>query len=153
MLNPASRETSEIRCAVISVESALLELELASAMLLPVVGADPKEFSFVREPEPKEPGFDVASPSNILLMRNASLSSLGLLPKDTDEDGDGSGRDPVMKTDSERGVWLPPRPLEGGTPIKREGGGAALAESANSASMIVSTSSMQMSTFSGFKSG
>lgn len=75
---------------------------------------------------------------------------MGLLPKD--DDGDGSGCDPVMKTDSERGVWLPPRPFEGGTPINRERGGVALAEAAISASMIDSTSSMQMSTFSGFKS-
>lgn len=58
-----------------------------------------------------------------------------------------------MQTDSERGVWLPPRPLEGGTPMSREGGGVVLAAAANSASMIDSTSSMQMRTFSGFKSG
>ena len=93
MLNPGSRETSAIRCAVTSVESALLEFELASRTLRPAAGADPEEFSFVTEPEPKEPGFDVASPS-ILLMPNASLSNLGLLPKD--EDGDGSGCDSVM---------------------------------------------------------
>lgn len=135
-----------------SVESALLELELVSGMPRPAAGTDPEEYSFVTEPEPKEPGFDVASPS-ILLMPNASLSNLGLLPKDNDEEGDGSGCDPVMKTDSERGVWLPPRPLEGGTPINREGGGVVLEEAAISASMIDSTSSMQMSTFSGFKSG
>lgn len=76
---------------------------------------------------------------------------MGLLPYD--DDGDGSGRDPVMKTDSERGVWFPPRPFEGGTPINRERGEVALADAANSASMIDSTSSIQMSTFSGFKSG
>lgn len=152
MSNPGSRETSEIRAAVASVESVLLEIELASGMPAPAAGADPEEFSFRAEPEPKEPGFDVVSPS-ILLMPNASLSNLGLLPNDMDEDGDGSGRDPVMRIDSERGVWLPPRPLEGGTPISREGGGVALAEAAVSASMMDSTSSMQMSTFSGFRSG
>jgi hypothetical protein len=64
-------------------------------------------------------------------MAKASLSNMGLLPKD--EEGDGSGCDPVMKTDSERGVWLPPRPLEGGTPISREGGEVALADAAISA--------------------
>jgi hypothetical protein len=149
---PESRETSESRFAVTSVESALLELELVSGMPRPVAGADPEEYSFVTEPEPKDPGFDVASPS-ILLMPNASLSNLGLLPKDKDEEGDGSGCDPVMNIDSGRGVWLPPRPLEGGTPINREGGGVALEEAVISASMIDSTSSMQMSTFSGFKSG
>ena len=150
MSNPGSRVTSAIRCAVTSVESALLEPEFVSGM--PRAAADPGKYSFVTDPEPKEPGFDVASPS-ILLIPNASLSNLGLLPKDKEEDGDGSGCDPVMKTDSERGVWLPPRPLEGGTPINREGGGVVLAEAAISASMIDSTSSMQMSTFSGFKSG
>lgn len=84
-------------------------------------------------------------------MPNASLSNMELLPND--EDGEGRGWDPVMKMDSERGVWLPPRPFEGGTPISREGGGVVLAEVANSAAMIASTSSMHMSTFSGFKSG
>lgn len=91
------------------------------------------------------------SPS-ILVMPNASLSNTGLLPKD-EEDGDGSGCDPVMKMDSERGVWLPPRPLEGGTPMSREGGEVALAEADISAWMTDSTSSIQINTFSGFKSG
>jgi len=70
-----------------------------------------------------------SSPS-ILVMPNAHLSNIGLLPKD--EDGDGRGCEPVMKIDSDLGVWLPPRPLEGGTPTRRVGGVLALAEDAAS---------------------
>ena len=33
-----------------------------------------------------------------------------------------------MKTDSDRGVWLPPRPREGGTPMSLVGGGVADAD-------------------------
>ena len=58
-----------------------------------------------------------------------------------------------MNTDSERGVWFPPRPLEGGTPTRRVGGVLAVAvEAASSEEMMDSTSSMQINTFSGFKS-
>jgi hypothetical protein len=54
--------------------------------------------------------------------------------------------------DSDRGVWFPPRPLEGGTPTSR-GGALALADDvASSVDMIDSTSSMDISTFSGFRS-
>ena len=70
-----------------------------------------------------------------------------------DELGDGSGCEPVMNTDSDRGVWFPPRPREGGTPTSRVGGGVADADcAASSASMTCSTSSMQISTFSGLRS-
>jgi hypothetical protein len=87
----------------------------------------------------------------ILDMPNAHLSNMGLLPKD--EDGDGRGCDPVMKIDSDLGVWLPPRPLDGGTPTRRVGGVLALAEdTASSVWMILSTSSMQINTFSGLRS-
>lgn len=92
----------------------------------PATGADPSELSLVREPEPREPGLEVVS---ILVMLNASLSSMGLLPKE--EEGDGSGWD--TKMDSERGVWFPPRPLEGGTPMRRDGGDVVLAEAIISA--------------------
>ena len=58
-----------------------------------------------------------------------------------------------MNTDSERGVWFPPRPLEGGTPTSRVGGVLEVAmEAASSEEMMDSTSSMQISTFSGFRS-
>ena len=69
---------------------------------------------------------------SILLMPKAHLSSIGDAP--WDEDGEGSGCEPVMKTDSERGVWFPPRPREGGTPTSFVGGGVAFAvEAASSA--------------------
>ena len=55
--------------------------------------------------------------------------------------------------DSDRGVWFPPRPLEGGTPTSRVGGVLTLAKDvASSVDMIDSTSSMHISTFSGFRS-
>ena len=55
--------------------------------------------------------------------------------------------------DSDRGVWFPPRPLEGGTPTSRVGGVLTLANDvASSVDMIDSTSSMHISTFSGFRS-
>lgn len=87
-----------------------------------------------------------SSPS-ILDIPKAHLSSMGLEPND--DDGDGRGWDPMMNTDSERGIWLPlpPRPLEGGTPTRRVGGVLALAmEAASSEEMMDSTSSMQIST-------
>jgi hypothetical protein len=72
-----------------SVESALLVFSAASTK------------PPTRPPElPTEAGFP-PSPS-ILLIPNAHLSSIGLEPKD--EDGDGKGCEPVMNTDSERGV-------------------------------------------------
>ena len=55
--------------------------------------------------------------------------------------------------DSDRGVWFPPRPLEGGTPTNRVGGVLTLANDvASSVDMIDSTSSMHIRTFSGFRS-
>ena len=57
-----------------------------------------------------------------------------------------------MKTDSERGVWFPPRPRDGGTPISFVGAGPADAELASSDWIIDSTSSIHINTFSGFKS-
>ena len=55
--------------------------------------------------------------------------------------------------DSDRGVWLPPRPLEGGTPTSRVGGVLTLAKDvASSVDMIDSTSSIHINTFSGFRS-
>jgi hypothetical protein len=76
---------------------------------------------------------------------------MGLEPNE--EEGEGSGCEPVIYTDSERGVWLPPRPLDGGTPTNFVGGDEALTELANSASMMDSTSSMAMRMFSGLRSG
>ena len=55
--------------------------------------------------------------------------------------------------DSERGVWLPPLPFEGGTPTNRAGGAGFAGFAASSASMRASTSSITMSTFSGLRSG
>jgi hypothetical protein len=37
-----------------------------------------------------------------------------------------------MKMDSERGVWFPPRPFEGGTPTSLVGGDEELAEAEES---------------------
>ena len=55
--------------------------------------------------------------------------------------------------DSDRGVWFPPRPLEGGTPTSRVGGVLTLANDvASSVDMIDSTSSMHISTSSGCRS-
>ena len=54
--------------------------------------------------------------------------------------------------DSERGVWLPPLPFEGGTPTNRVDGAGLAAFAASSASMRISTSSIAMSTFSGLRS-
>jgi len=109
LLNPGSNDTFEMRSVAISVESGLFS-KPKEAEATP----DPDDPSL--EPEPYDPGLEVASPS-ILLIPNANLSSIGLLPND--DEGDGSGWEPVIKTDSERGVWLPPRPLEGGTPMSR----------------------------------
>lgn len=100
---------------------------------------------------PREPGLlEASSELSILLMPKAHLSSIGLEPNE--EEGEGRGWEPVMKTDSERGVWFPPRPFEGGTPTSLVGGEEALAELASSASMIDSTSSMAMRIFSGLRS-
>lgn len=54
--------------------------------------------------------------------------------------------------DSERGVWFPPLPFDGGTPTKRVGGMGLAAAEASSASIRVSTSSIATSTFSGLRS-
>ena len=56
-----------------------------------------------------------------LVIPNAHLSNIGLLPKLLL--GLGRGWLPVMNTLSLRGVWFPPRPLLGGTPIRRVGAG------------------------------
>lgn len=54
--------------------------------------------------------------------------------------------------DSERGVWLPPLPFEGGTPTSRVGGEELATFAASSASIRASTSSIAISTFSGLRS-
>jgi len=98
---------------------------------------------------PADPGL-LPSPS-ILLIPNASLSNIGLDPKD--EDGEGSGWELCIDMDSDRGVWFPPRPFEGGTPTSLVGGEAGLeAAIAISDCIMDSTSSMQMRTFSGLRS-
>jgi hypothetical protein len=98
---------------------------------------------------PTDPGL-LPSPS-ILLMPNANLSNMGLDPND--EDGDGSGWELCIDMDSDRGVWFPPRPFEGGTPTNLVGGEVGLeAASAISDWIMDSTSSMQMRTFSGLRS-
>lgn len=84
---------------------------------------------------------------SILLIPNVHLSSIGLDPKD--EDGDGNGCDPVMYTESVRGVWFPPRPLEGGTPTSRV---LVSDEEASSVVIMSSTLSIQIKTFSGLRS-
>lgn len=61
-----------------------------------------------------------------------------------------------MNTDSERGVWLPPRPREGGTPTSFVWAGELVVgevdEEASSREMMDSTSSIAMRTFSGLRS-
>lgn len=75
----------------------------------------------------------------------AQLSTIGLEP--IEYDSEGSGWDP------ERGVWLLPWPLDGGTTMRRVGGVLAVAlEGASSEEMVNYTSSMQISTFSSLKS-
>jgi hypothetical protein len=70
-----------------------------------------------------------------------------------EEEGDGNGWEPVINTDSGRGVWLPPRPREGGTPTSFVGGGVPLAVAEESSFwMMDSTSSIHMRTFSGLRS-
>ena len=88
---------------------------------------------------------------SILDVVKAHLSNMGLLPND--EEDDGRGCDPGMKTDSDHGVWFPTRPLDGGTPTSRVGGVLTLAEDvASSVDMIDFTSSIHIRTFSGFRS-
>lgn len=87
--------------------------------------------------------------SEILDMWKPSLSMIGEVPRKEPE-GDGRGWDPVMKMPSPRGVWVPPRPCEGGTPTSLVGTAAGVV--ASSAWTTASTSSMHISTFSGFKS-
>ena len=55
-----------------------------------------------------------------------------------------------MKMPSPRGVWVPPRPCDGGTPTSFVGTAAGVVSS--SAFTTASTSSMTINTFSGFKS-
>lgn len=64
--------------------------------------------------------------------------------------GDDKGWEPVMRMLSALGVWVPPRPWDGGTPTILVGTAAGLVSS--SARTTASTSSMQMSTFSGLRS-
>ncbi len=100
----------------------------------------------------KEPGplGAVLPPPSILLIPNAQRSSIGEAP--WEEEGEGRGCEPVIKTESGRGVWLPPRPREGGTPTSLVGG-VPLAEAEESSFWIIdSTLSMHMSTFSGLRS-
>ena len=140
-----SSVTLDMRSAACSVESARFSL-------LPDSPAPPSSLpapDFTLLLLPTLPG-PLVAPS-ILLMPNAQRSKCELEPKE--DDGDGSGCEPVMNTDSERGVWLPPRPRDGGTPTSRVGGGVCDADcAASSAWMTVSTSSMHISTFSGFRS-
>lgn len=128
-----SRDTPDIRSAACSVESARLSSGRTASAL-------PTDAGPLTPPSP-----------SILLIPNDQRSRCDVEPKD--DDGEGNGCEPVMNTDSERGVWFPPRPREGGTPTRRVGGGVADADwAASSASMIDSTSSIQMSTFSGLRS-
>lgn len=98
----------------------------------------------VKEPGPL--GAALAPPS-ILLIPKAQRSSMGEVPE-----GEGRGCEPVIKTESGRGVWLPPRPREGGTPTSLVGGVPLAEAEASSLWMIDSTLSMHMSTFSGLRS-
>jgi hypothetical protein len=93
----------------------------------------------------------VLAPPSILLIPKAQRSSIGEAP--WEEEGEGRGCEPVIKTESGRGVWLPPRPREGGTPTSLVGGVPLAEAEASSFWMIDSTLSMHMSTFSGFRSG
>ena len=92
----------------------------------------------------------VPCPLLILLMPKDNLSIAIVELKE--EDGEGSGWEPVMQIDSERGVWLPPLPFEGGTPTNRVGGAGLAVGTDISASISASTSSIAMSTFSGLRS-
>ena len=139
-----SSVTFDIRSAACSIESD--RGAAASLLPLPLDRRSGPTSSVL----PNEPGLLAASPS-ILLIPNAHRSRCEDEPKD--EDGEGSGCEPVMKTDSERGVWFPPRPREGGTPTRRVGGGVWDADCAASSAWITdSTSSMQIRTFSGLRS-
>jgi len=100
--------------------------------------------------EPGALGAALAPPS-ILLIPKAQRSSIGEAP--WEEEGEGRGCEPVIKTESGRGVWLPPRPREGGTPTSLVGGVPLAEADASSFWMIDSTFSMHMSTFSGLRSG
>jgi hypothetical protein len=66
--------------------------------------------------------------------------------------GEGNGWDPMRTTDSGRGVWLPPRPREGGTPTSFVGGVPLARAEVISFWMMDSTSSMHIRTFSGLRS-
>jgi hypothetical protein len=69
---------------------------------------------------PNEPGLlEESSEGSSFVMPNAHLSRAGDEPNE--EEGEGSGCEPVINTDSERGVWFPPRPFEGGTPMSLVG--------------------------------
>jgi hypothetical protein len=118
---------------------------LASALLsrIPLGG-------LVKDPGPLAA---VLAPPSILLMPKAQRSSTD--EEAWEDEGEGRGWELVIKTDSGRGVWLPPRPRDGGTPTSLVGGGGGvpLAEAeASSFWMIDSTSSMHMRTFSGLRS-
>lgn len=84
LLNSGFIDTVEMRSVAMSVESALLLDTPSKLKEVAAPGADEPSL----EPEPYDPGLEVASPS-ILLIPNANLSSIGLLPND--DDGDGSG--------------------------------------------------------------
>ena len=91
----------------------------------------------------------LASSPSILDIPNAHLSYIRLEPNNGEGEGRG-GWEPAINTNSERGVWFPPRPFEGGASM---GGVLAVAvEAASSAEIMDSTSSVQMSTFSRFRS-
>ena len=78
---------------------------------------------------------------------------MGDTPCEEEGEGDGNGWEPVIKTDSGRGVWLPPRPREGGTPTSFVGGGVPLAVAVATSFWIMdSTSSIHIRTFSGLRS-
>lgn len=141
-----SNVTFDMRSAACSVESARFSL-LPFPSLVPALPSSLPDFTLLALPTLPGP---LGAPS-ILLIPNAQRSRCEVDPND--EDGEGRGCEPVMNTDSERGVWLPPRPREGGTPTSRVGGGVWDADcAASSAWMTASTSSMLISTFSGFKS-
>lgn len=122
-------------------------LEDASALSMALGGSVPLLASGLRAGEPIGDDADRPSPP-ILDIASANLSSIGLEPRL--ELGLGRGRELVISTDSRRGVIVPPRPWLGGTPTSFVG--TALGFVRSSASTTASTSSMHMSTFSGFRS-
>lgn len=140
-----SSVTFDIRSAAASAESARLSAPLPRFSL----ASELRDLTFVELLTLAGP---LAPPlSSILLIPKPQRSRWDVEPNE--DDGEGSGCEPVMNTDSDRGVWFPPRPREGGTPMRRVGGGVCEADCAVSSAWITdSTSSMEIRTFSGLRS-